>query len=218
MSGLAQALGQLAPRSPEQGLRGKRFEESYSLAVKVKDIDPSNRDIYSALIFYYREKGDLISAKQNAEKNLSLNSKSKSPYITLGNILNQSGEPDKAIIVLTQGLNLDPMNPTDNNLSSLGRAHMILGNINTSIEWLLKANQINSKVSQIWAYLAVAYAMKGESEKSALAVIEVKKLNPNSNLNTLTFFIKPLPASLPSYKEWYQKTYLPAYRKAGLPE
>jgi len=81
-----------------------------------------------------------------------------------------------------------------------------------------KANQINSKVSQIWAYLAVAYAMKGESEKSALAVIEVKKLNPNSNLNTLTFFIKPLPASLPSYKEWYQKTYLPAYRKAGLPE
>ena len=218
MSGLAQALGQLAPRSPEQGLRGKRFEESYSLAVKVKDIDPSNRDIYSALIFYYREKGDLISAKQNAEKNLSLNSKSKSPYITLGNILNQSGEPDKAIIVLTQGLNLDPMNPTDNNLSSLGRAHMILGNINTSIEWLLKANQINSKVSQIWAYLAVAYAMKGESEKSALAVIEVKKLNPNSNLDTLTFFIKPLPASLPSYKEWYQKTYLPAYRKAGLPE
>ncbi len=218
MSGLAQALGQLAPRSPDQEVRGKRFEESYNLSIKVKDIDPSNRDIYSALIFYYREKGDLISAKQNAEKNLSLNPKSKAPYVTLGNILNQSGEPDKAITVLTQGINLDPMNPTDNTLSALGRAHMILGNINTSIEWLSKANQINSKVSQIWAYLAVAYAMKGESEKSALAVVEVKKLNPNSNLDTLTFFIKPLPASLPSYKEWYQKTYLPAYRKAGLPE
>ena len=217
MSGLAQALGMLAPRSPEQDQRAKRFEELHQLALKVKELDPANRDIYSALIFYDREKGDLIGAKQNAEKNLQLNPKSKSPYITLGNILNQSGEPQKAIDVLTQGLNLDPLNPTDNNLSALGRANIILGHTDQAIEWLTKANQVNAKVAQIWAYLAIAYTMKGDSDKAAMALAQVKTLNPNSNEATLTFFIKPLPDSLPAYKDWYEQKFLPLYRKAGLP-
>jgi len=217
MSGLAQALGMLAPRSPEQDQRAKRFEELHQLALKVKELDPANRDIYSALIFYDREKGDLSGAKQNAEKNLQLNPKSKSPYITLGNILNQSGEPQKAIDVLTQGLNLDPLNPTDNNLSALGRANIILGHTDQAIEWLNKANHVNAKVAQIWAYLAIAYTMKGDSDKAAMALAQVKTLNPNSNEATLTFFIKPLSDSLPAYKDWYEQKFLPLYRKAGLP-
>jgi hypothetical protein len=72
-------------------------------------------------------------------------------------------------------------------------------------------------VAQIWAYLAIAYTMKGDSDKAAMALAQVKTLNPNSNEATLTFFIKPLSDSLPAYKDWYEQKFLPLYRKAGLP-
>ena len=69
-----------------------------------------------------------------------------------------------------------------------------------------------------WTGLAVSYTLKGESNQAAAAVAEVKKLNPNADSATLNFILKPLSASPPSYKAWYEKTYLPAYRKAGLKE
>ena len=82
----------------------------------------------------------------------------------------------------------------------------------------LKSNQVNSKEATNWASLAVAYTAKGETEKAALAVAEVKKLNPNANLLTNTFAFVPMSGSPQSYKDWYEKKYLPLYRKAGLPE
>jgi hypothetical protein len=81
----------------------------------------------------------------------------------------------------------------------------------------LKATQVNLKVPVYWASLA-AHTMKGESNQAAAAVAEVNKLDLNANGATLNFILKPLSASPPSYKEWYEKTYLPAYRKTGLRE
>ena len=87
-----------------------------------------------------------------------------------------------------------------------------------AIEYSLKATQVNSKVPGYWVSLAVAYALKGESNQAASAVAEVKKLNPNADGKSLNYLFKPLSASPPSYKAWYEKTYMPAYRKAGLTE
>ena len=68
------------------------------------------------------------------------------------------------------------------------------------------------------AMLAVAHTMKGETNQAAAAVAEVKKLNPNATSTNLNYIFKPLTASVPAYKAWYEKTYMPAYRKAGLTE
>ncbi len=73
---------------------------------------------------------------------------------------------------------------------------------------LTLSNYSNSKQSTNWANLAVAYPAKGETEKAALAVAEIKKLNPNANRATLAFSSKPMSASPQSYKYWYEKNYL----------
>jgi len=73
---------------------------------------------------------------------------------------------------------------------------------------LTLSNYSNSKQSTNWANLAVAYTAKGETEKAALAVAEIKKLNPNANRATLAFSSKPMSASPQPYKYWYEKNYL----------
>ena len=215
MSMLSHNLTMLAPRGIEQNLRKSRFEEAYELALKVKEIDPNDRMIYLALGMYFREKDDLSSAISSMEKHIQLNNK---PHLTHANLLMQSGEPKRAQEIYKQIINSDPLNPSEILLNTYGRSYFFLGDVDTAIQYFLKANQVNSKVTSNWVNLAVAYTAKGETEKAALAVAEVKKLNPNANLSTNAFVFKPMSASPQSYKDWYEKKYLPLYRKAGLPE
>jgi adenylate cyclase len=216
MSMLSLNLAMLAPRGIEQNLRKSRFEEAYELALKVKEIDPNDRMIYQTLGLYFREKDDLASAISSMEKYIQVNN--NQPHLVHANLLMQSGEPKRAQEMYKQILNSDPLNPSDILLTTYGRSYFFLGDVDTAIQYYLKANQINSKVASNWANLAIAYTAKGETEKAALAVSEVKKLNPNANLATNTFVFKPMSASPQSYKDWYEKKYLPLYRKAGLPE
>jgi TolB-like protein/tetratricopeptide (TPR) repeat protein len=216
MSMLSLNLAMLGPRGIDQNLRKPRFEEAYDLALKVKEIDPNDRMIYQTLGLYFREKDDLASAISSMEKYIQVNN--NQPHLVYANLLMQSGEPKRAQEMYKQIFNSDPLNPSDILLTTYGRSYFFLGDVDTAIQYYLKANQINSKVASNWANLAVAYTAKGETDKAALAVAEVKKLNPNANLATNTFVFKPMSASPQSYKDWYEKKYLPLYRKAGLPE
>ncbi len=216
MSMLSNNLVTLAPRSIEQNLRKSRFEEAYELALKVKEIDPNDRTLYLALGTYFREKDDLASAISSLEKYVQLNN--NKPHLVHANLLMQSGEPKRAQEIYKQLINSDPLNASSTLLNTYGRSYFFLGDVDTAIQYYLKSNQVNSKEANNWANLAVAYTAKGETEKAALAVAEVKKLNPNANLSTNAFVFKPMSASPQSYKDWYEKKYLPLYRKAGLTE
>jgi len=217
MSLLSFQLALLAPRAPEQDLRKSRWHESQSLALKVKEIDPNNRVIYQSLASCDRENDNLFGARQNIETWLELNPNSRA-ISTYGNILLLNGEATKALEIVSKINKINSKFPSEQMLAALGRLHLILGQTDLAIDYFLKATQVNSKVPVYWSGLAVSYALKGESNQAAAAVAEVKKLNPNANSKSLNFILKPLSASPPSYKEWYEKTYLPAYRKAGLTE
>jgi TolB-like protein/Flp pilus assembly protein TadD len=217
MSLLSLSLGLFAPRAPEQDLRKSRSNESQSLALKVKEIDRNNREIYMSLALYDRENDNLFGARQNMETWLELNPNARN-ISTYGNILLLNGEATKALEILSKIHRITSQFPSDTTLSALGRLHLVLGQTDLAIDYFLKAIQVNSKVPVYWACLAVAQTMKGESNQAAAAVAEVKKLNPNADSASLNFIFKPLSASPPAYKAWYEKTYMPAYRKAGLTE
>jgi tetratricopeptide (TPR) repeat protein len=216
MGGLANTLAMLAPRSVEKNLRKSRFEEAYELALQVKAIDPNNPIVYMTLGFYYREKDDLASAISSVEKHVQINH--NIPENLHANLLILNGETKRAQEIYKQIINRDPLTPADAVLSAYGRSFLITGEFDFAIQYFLKSNQVNSKVAANWTNLAIAYTAKGETDKAALAVAEVKKLNPNANLATLSFVQKPMSASPQSYKDWFEKKYLPLYRKAGLPE
>ena len=217
MSALASSLALLAPRSLEQELRKSRFNESRALALKVIEIDPKNSRAYYALTFYDRENDNLLGARQNQEKFLELNPNTRD-VVLYTNVLTQYGETTKAIEILTRNYKIHSSFPSDSTLFTLGRTHLVLGQTDVAIDYLSKALKINSKTPATWASLAVAHTIKGETDQAAAAVAEVKKLNPKATSASLNYSFKPLSASVPAYKAWYEKTYMPAYRKAGLTE
>jgi TolB-like protein/Tfp pilus assembly protein PilF len=217
MSSIANLLVLLAPRSLEQELRKSRFNEAHALALKVKEIDPNNISVYYTLSIYDRENDDLLGAKQNQEKFLELNPNAKDVVI-YANVLIQYGETTKALEILSRSHNIYSKFPSDSTLGALGRTHLVLGQTDIAIDYLSKAIKINSKTATTLAMLAVAHTMKGETNQAAAVVAEVKKLNPNATSANLNYIFKPLSASVPAYKAWYEKTYMPAYRKAGFIE
>jgi adenylate cyclase len=217
MSGLSLSLGLFAPRAPEQDLRKSRSNESQSLALKVKEIDRNNREIYMSLALYDRENDNLLGARQNMETWLELNPNARN-ISTYGNILLLNGEATKALEILSKIHRITSQFPSDTTLSALGRLHLVLGQTDLAIDYFLKATQVNSKVPVYWVCLAVAHTIKGETDQAAAAVAEVKKLNPKATSASLNYSFRPLSASVPAYKAWYEKTYMPAYRKAGLTE
>jgi tetratricopeptide (TPR) repeat protein len=170
-----------------------------------------------SLALYDRENDNLLGARQNMETWLELNPNARN-ISTYGNILLLNGEATKALEILSKIHRITSQFPSDTTLSALGRLHLVLGQTDLAIDYFLKATQVNSKVPVYWVCLAVAHTIKGESNQAAAAVAEVKKLNPNADSANLNFIFKPLSASPPAYKAWYEKTYLPAYRKAGLTE
>ena len=217
MARISNLLALLAPRSLEQELRKSRFNESHALALKVKELDPNNKSIYYGLSIYDRENDDLLGAKQNQEKFLELNPNTREVVI-YANILIQYGETTKALEILSRSYKSNSNFPSDSTIGALGRTHLVLGQTDIAIDYLSKAIKINSKTATTMAMLAVAHTMKGETNQAAAAVAEVKKLNPNATSANLNYIFKPLSASVPAYKEWYEKTYMPAYRKAGFIE
>ena len=217
MSGMATLLALLAPRSPEQELRKSRFNESRALALKVIEIDPKNSQAYYALTFYDRENDNLLGARQNQEKYLELTPNTRN-VLLYTNVLTQYGETTKALEILTRNYKIHSSFPSDSTLFTIGRTHLILGQTDIAIDYLSKAIKINSKTPATWASLAVAHTIKGETDQAAAAVAEVKKLNPKATSASLNYSFRPLSASVPAYKAWYEKTYMPAYRKAGLTE
>jgi tetratricopeptide (TPR) repeat protein len=217
MSRMSTALAHLAPRSPEQELRKSRFDESRALALKVIEIDPKNSRAYYALTFYDRENDNLLGARQNQEKFLELSPNTRN-VLLYTNVLTQYGETTKALEILTRNYKIHSSFPSDSTLFTLGRTHLVLGQTDVAIDYLSKALKINSKTPATWASLAVAYTIKGETDQAAAAVAEVKNLNPKATSASLNYSFRPLSASVPAYKAWYEKTYMPAYRKAGLTE
>lgn len=61
----------------------------------------------------------------------------------------------------------------------------------------------------------VAYAFQGDDAKARAAAGDLRLADPNFKL---TEFRRPQPSWPAAYKEWFEKKYLPAARKAGLPD
>jgi adenylate cyclase len=221
MVGLASSLATEASNFDDQmdeSVQEKKYVEARDLALRAKELDPENPGVYYALGSYARWHGDSAGSLRAFETRLSLEPKNPSAYNSLAVEFYFDGEPQKSIELLTQAINLDPKYPTPNILSGMGRAYFMLGDNNAAIEWVQKCLATNPGwISWYeYAFLAMAYANKGDDARARTAAGELRRLNPDIKLSK--FVDKPDSASTAVYKEWYESKLVPAWRKAGLPE
>ena len=193
----------------------KKSVEARDFALRAKEIDPDNPGVYTALGIYAMFHDDYAGARRAAETRVLLDPKNPNTYNNLALSCIHGGEPKRAIELLTQAISLAPKHVGSSILANMGRAHFMLGENDAAIEWYLKALENAPGQTNHYFMLPIAYFLKGDDAKRLVALAELRRTNPKFKL---TDWGKPLSSSPPAYKEWFEKAYLPAARKAGLPE
>jgi len=219
MVGLAVCLVLQASNYPgrlDERVKEKKFVEGRDLALKAKKLDPDNPRVYVPIQIYAIEHHDYEGALRAGESRLALEPKSPMAYNNLAVQLFYGGEPRRSINLLTQAIDLDPRHPSGETLHGMCRAYFMLGDNDAAIEWGLRTLENNP----IWphatyAYLAMAYAAKGEDTNARAAAAEALRLDSNDELSEMDTPASSYPAA---YKKFYEDRLVPAWRKAGLPE
>jgi predicted Zn-dependent protease len=129
-------------------------------------------------------------------------------------LLYYAAEPKRSIELLTQAINLNPKHPDALFSAGIGRAYFMLGDNDAAIGWLLKSLEQDPAFAPTHAYLAMAYALKGDAGKALAAVAEARRLDSDRKLSDL----EPHSSQPAAYKALYESKLAPVWRKAGLPE
>jgi TolB-like protein/Tfp pilus assembly protein PilF len=199
----------------DESIQEKKMIEGHNLALKAKEFDPFNPRVYPAIAMYAWFRHDWEGTRRANETMLSLAPKSPAAYNNLGYTFLINGEPKRAIELLTQAINLDPKHPDAWLLQNMGWAYLMLGDNDAAIEWLQKSLEGNPGLNATYAYLAMAYALKGQDANARAVAADCRRLAPNVTLSSWWKDASSYPAT---YKEWFESKLVPAWRKAGLPE
>jgi adenylate cyclase len=192
-----------------------KFVESRDWALKAKEIDPSIPGIYVALGVYASNHNDFAGYRHAAEARLALEPKNPSSYYNLAFTYVDAGDPKRGIELLNKAIDLDPKNLRDLGMHEMACAHFMLGDNDAAIEWDLKALEKNPKFPYAYAMLAMAYTLKGDQAKARAAVADLRRIEPDFKLSQSE---RPQSSFPEASREFWDKKFLPAWRKAGLPE
>lgn len=192
-----------------------KYDEVRDLLAKAKKIDPDNVDAYLATMLYAESQGDFDGALRAAESILARLPKDPTAYNALGHTLLMRGETKRALELLNQGLDIDPLHPRTRDLIpfNLGWGYFMAGDNDSAIKWFLTTLEKTPSYTVAYAFLAMAYTLKGDDAKAQVALADLKRLDPKSIYATNRV---PKPSSPQAFKDYYEQKYLPLARKVGL--
>jgi tetratricopeptide (TPR) repeat protein len=125
------------------------------------------------------------------------------------------GQPKPAIELLNKALALYPKG-SDVIFFNLSRGYLMLGDNAAAIEWGQRGVDIGSTFPHSFAFLAMASANLGQTDKAARYVNEYKRrvaeLGQKGGLDKLD------GSESATFLKYYNERYVPEWRKAGLPE
>jgi hypothetical protein len=87
-----------------------------------------------------------------------------------------------------------------------------------AIFWLKKARNAAPGLPYVLGHLVSAYALKGESELAASALLETRRLNPDGLYSSIANVKASYPRPAPIVAALYESTFYAGLRKAGVPE
>ena len=132
----------------------------------------SNELIYTLLANTYTQKHDWNTAIEYHKKALELRSDYTS-YILLGALCHEAQRDEEAEKAYKDAIDLAPKRAEA--YGSLGALYLKQEKLDEAIEFLEKSVSINYRLGIVHADLAVAYALKGDSEKAYAALGEAEK-------------------------------------------
>jgi adenylate cyclase len=141
-------------------------------------------------------------------------------YGALGYCKLYSGLIDEVIPLVEQAICLSPRDPEIGNCYfRIGQVHMVQSRTDEAIVWLENARSANPRHPQFHAYLASAYALKGETERAAVELAQARRLSGDDRYSSIVRLKDTtIYLGVPEALALFETTFFEGLRKAGMPE
>jgi len=128
------------------------------------------------------------------------------------------GAIEQAIPAQEQAIRLSPRDPRlPNWYWRIGMAHLLKARIGDAISWLEQARSANPRLAGPRAWLAAAYALRGNTEGAAAELVEARRLSGDNRYATIAGFKRSAALGAKLYA-LAEDTFFAGLRKAGVPE
>jgi tetratricopeptide (TPR) repeat protein len=171
-------------------------------------------------------KGQVLRAQRRSaeaipelETALAANRNRVGAYAGLGWCKLYTGSLEETIPLVEQAIRLSPRDPNiGNGYFQIGRVHLLQARTDEAIIWLEKARSASPAFSGIRAWLASAYALKGETERAATELFEARRLNADGRYTSIARAKAVGYFGVPKIRALFEATFLAGLRNAGMPE
>jgi adenylate cyclase len=133
-----------------------------------------------------------------------------------------TGDIEEAVRLHALAIRLSPRDPHIGNwYYRIGRMRMLQSRNDESIDWYIKALSTAPTTAHayIHAYLASAYALKGEADRASVQLAEARKLSPDGRfLSIVRLKAEGGYFGVPKIRALFETTFFAGLRKAGVQE
>jgi adenylate cyclase len=147
---------------------------------------------------------------------LAFDRNSVSGLVALGHCKLMTGSIEDVIPLMERAIRLSPRDPQIAVMNyRIGEVHLLQSRIDQAIASLERARRANLELAYVRAFLASAYALKGETERAATELGQARRLSDGyASIAEATAGFFWVPKTRPLF----EATYLAGLRKAGMPE
>ena len=129
------------------------------------------------------------------------------------------GPVGEAVPLLDQATRLSPSDPNiANRYFRVGEAHLRQSHIDDAILWFEKARSANAALHYVHAYLAAAYALKGETDRATAELAEARRLAGEGSWSSIARLRANTRYETPAILALAEAIFYEGLRKAGVPE
>jgi tetratricopeptide (TPR) repeat protein len=167
-------------------------------------------------------KGQLLRTQRRCDEAIpefetviASNRNASGAYFALGVCKLQTGQIDETIPLEEQAIRLSPRDPNVfNRYLVIGEVHLLQSRIEEAISWLEKARIGNLGSPWPHAWLAAAYALKGDSDRAAAELAEARKLLGGGAYSSIAT-IRTGYWGVPAIRELHETTFFAGLRSRG---
>jgi TolB-like protein/Tfp pilus assembly protein PilF len=165
-----------------------------------------------------RAQGRFDEAIPEFQTVIASNRNSPGALFALGECKLLTGSIDEAIPLEEQAIRLGPRDPyVFNRYLVIGKVHLLQSRTEEAIVWLERARIGNPGSPWPHAWLASAYALKGDLERAAAELAETRRLLGGKAYSNIAAMRRG-NWGVPAIRELHEATFFAGLRKAGVPE
>jgi adenylate cyclase len=201
-------------------LRAADIERAEDLVGRTLAQSPNNPQAHYAKGQVLRAQNHLEEAIAEYETLLALNRNFMNAYAHIGRCkLLLTGSAEEAILLHEQAIRLSPRDPNiDVWCHRIGEAHLVQSRIDEAILWLERGRSANPAFAAHHAWLAAAYALKGDTERATFELTEARGLSGDDRYSSIARLQASSYFAVATIRMLFETTLFAGLRKAGMPE